>query len=277
MENQPIQDPSLLEAIEACRPGSDDVSHPALAFLASRLANDPELAGVYERTQRVDAVVAEAFHDAPVPEGLADRIMERLAAARRGEIATAGASPAAEPAAAQPTAPVATRRRRVSGRWLLAGAGSLAVVASVLVAVFFPRPEPVAYTGSQVAEMAIDFFDRDWGEPGQLVAAVPAPEAYPFSPAVREFPEMRWRGIGDFLGREGVAYDMSLPDGTRATLYVVHCAVAGLPDVPPPRPLLNSRQRSTSAWRSGELLYVLVVDGGPRTYRAFLPPPGLVT
>ena len=78
MSDQPIQDPRIREAMEACRPGSDDLEDPALVFLAEQLAADPKLGHVFERLQRLDGTVAEAFGDVPVPDGLADRITARL-------------------------------------------------------------------------------------------------------------------------------------------------------------------------------------------------------
>ena len=278
MANLPIEDPRILEAIEACRPGSDDVSDPALAFLAAQLAASPELDEMYERLQQVDAMIAEAFQDVPVPDGLADRIVNRVAAARSTQHASASDQSAGdelvtETGAAEPIAGLPGHGRRVSRRWLLAGAGALAMAVSVLVAVLVHRPEPVAYDPPEVWERAICFFDSDWDEEGRLVVEAQPPSVYPAGPDfdVSRFPEMRWRWIDDFLGHRGVAYDINRPGAPRATLYVVECTVPNLPDVPPVRSALTTRNRSTSAWQTDDLLYVLVVEGGRRTYEGFLP------
>ena len=90
MEDEPIQDVHILEAIEACRPGSNDLSDPGLAFLATELAARAELDDAYERLQRLDAMLAVAFKDVPVPEGLGQRILARLAAARPPQDASVG-------------------------------------------------------------------------------------------------------------------------------------------------------------------------------------------
>jgi len=287
MPDKPIRDPRILEAIEACRPASEDLKDPALAFLATQLEVDPELRELFERCQRVDATLAEAFRDVPVPEGLADRITARLAAVRNGQGASGEGFPsvghesappngrAATTAVPGPIAQVARTRRRVLRRWLLAGAGGMAVAASLLVALIVARQQPPALERAEVLDGAIEFFDSDWDQVGQLAAESQPPRAYPAGPEfdVAKFPQIRWRLIADFLGCEGVAYDMARPGGARATLYVVKCTVPNLPGGPPLTPLRTTGNRSVGAWQTGGLLYVLVVEGGNRTYQSFLPRP----
>ncbi len=130
MTDKPIRDERILEAIESCRPGSDDVADAGLAYLAAALAADPELDGLYQRTQQVDAVVAGCFRDVPVPEGLRQRLLDRLEAA---ETAEPGADD--QPEAVACVDEQATRRGRLpSRRWLLAG--GLALGAALSIGVF---------------------------------------------------------------------------------------------------------------------------------------------
>jgi|GEM_PF-1887169 len=75
---------AIYEAMEACRPGSRDLSDPELGFLAQALAEDPALAARYRWVQAVDQQVAAAFADVPVPEGLEVRLMEHLQTALGG-------------------------------------------------------------------------------------------------------------------------------------------------------------------------------------------------
>ena len=102
MTNRPIRDERILEAIEACRPGSDDATDPALAYLAAALAADPELENLYGRLQQVDGMMAAGFRNVPVPEGLKQRLLERLAAARVGQVASAEEGHTAEASAEEP-------------------------------------------------------------------------------------------------------------------------------------------------------------------------------
>ncbi len=126
-------------------------------------------------------------------------------------------------------------------------------------------------------QFAIEFFNAESPEPGYLLAEKPPPRDYPPSEGVLWLPSMRWRSVRGLLGRSGVAYDLS-GGGTLATLYVVRRRVAGLPNLPPSRPGLTTAGCSVSAWQSDELLYVLVVRGGPKRYQRYLNlPRGPVT
>jgi hypothetical protein len=262
MEKLPTDDPRLVEAMEACRPGSDDLSEPALAFLAERLAADGELREAFDRLQRVDRAVAEAFRDVSVPDGLADRIAARLSAA--GEAAPSSSIVAAK------------RGKAVSRRWLVGAAGgAAAVAASIVVAIVVLRPVAPTLTASEVWDGAIVFFVGDHDVGGDLAAETEPPDAYPpgedFS--VSRFPWMRWRRVGDFLGLQGVAYDIGPPGGgPNATLYVVKGRVPGLGSAPPLKPSRTTRNCSVGAWQADGLLHVLVVEGPPRTYENFVRP-----
>lgn len=278
MENEPIQDSHIIEAMEACRPGSDDVGDPELAFLAAYLAANPELDETYERLQRLDGALTKAFQEVPVPEGLADRLLNQLSQSIE---APADALPAeAEPAQddevtrEEPIAATAPPKKPVSRRWLLVGAAGLALAGSLLLAVVLQSDRTV-FTEAQIAEMAIRFFDAESLSPGdgRLVVESPPPKEFPISRMVFQHAQVRWRAVSQFLGQNGVAYELARPDGARATLYVTRQAGVGTPSTPPPQPVLTTHNRSVSAWQSGSLLYVLVVDGGPRLYRSYLDIP----
>jgi len=276
MPDQPIHDPRIVEAIEACRPGSDDLKDPALAPAAARLEADPELRGVFERLQRLEATLAEAFRDVPIPDGLAGRITDRLAAVRNGQSASAEHRGSMKTAVPGPMAHVVRPRRRVLRRWLLAGAVSVAAAASLMVAVMLESPEQVVANEGAVLAEALEFFENDNGQ-GELVRRVPPPDTHPPDADfdVSRFPQMRWRWVEGFLGRNAVAYDVARPGGPRATLYVVKQTVPGLPVALPSTPSASPSRAagnlSVSAWQAGALLYVLVVDGGPERYNRYVP------
>src|SRR5688572_5213675 len=73
-QNQPYR-----EQIDACRPGSDDLSLPALAGLAQAVEQDSAVAKELARSQRFDHAVSAAMHDVPLPAGLLERLEARLA------------------------------------------------------------------------------------------------------------------------------------------------------------------------------------------------------
>jgi len=294
MENSPNYDQRIIEALEVCRPGSDDVADPALRILAEAIEADPELAQLYARLQEVDGRVAAAFADVPVPEGLEGRLLERLGVASdqgvspgentgQGRAQAPGvlttpdsATSEAQPETTLRPTPVAPRRARQPRRWLLAGGGVAVAAALVVGAVMVFSHSGPDYTRQAVLDEAIRFFSHETPE-----AARPdePPSDYPLSSAMarpRQI-EIEWRWVSGLLESRGVAYDFRDPRGARATLYVLDRQVAGLPAAPTLRPYTTGGC-SVEAWQEGGLLYVLVVDSGDRrAYRQFLYRPGPLT
>jgi len=273
MNHSRIPDPRILELLEACRPGHDDLADPAMAPLAAELAAHSELASLRDRLEEVDGAIGQAMHDVDVPEGLAERLLAGL-----------GERPAAkveEEAADSPTvAPAPVAGRRLSRRRMLAGTAALATTASLLVAVgiwWFGDP-PVEYTKDMVLRDAIDFFQHDTSGGGQLLAEVAPPEEFRFSREVLPLEGTRWRRIEGFLGCKGVAYDLTYR-GTQATLYVVKQTVADLGRYPPNRPMQDTLGYPVAAWNSmdGRLYVLVVASENAADYRYFTKPPGPLT
>ncbi len=259
MKEQPIFDERILEALEVCRPGSDDANDPALDFLADELARNPELRLLHEQLQQIDATLSACFADVPVPEGLQERLLAHLAEATP-EV--------------QPRSNVSRRR------WMLA-AGSLVGAAAVWFAALW-LGQPASYSEQDALNEAIRLFSAEAQqppEPGNLLAQLDPPSTFgPSRFVAKGLRGVRWRRMGGFLGRRGVAYDMD-QGGVRAVLYVVdHRGISGLrAGSPPSKPRYNTAGCATSAWREGRRMYVLVVRGNARAYRGFLSRRGPLT
>jgi len=281
MDNPPIRDERILEALEARRSGSDDVADPQMAQLEAALAADPALADLYERLQATDAVLAAKFRDAPVPEGLAGRIGERLAADRLQRAAPVAKE---EPARAMPVeipVEMPVQPRRISRRRLAIGGGALTAAALLAVASISIFYTPPSYDAATVREDAVKFFNAELSgtQPRAeafLLAAKSPPSGYLFSSSVVRVRGTRWREIRGLLDTDGVAYDVPGPGGVCATLYVVRCKTAGLPNLPSSRPESTTGGCFTSAWQSDGLVYVLVVRGSPQIYRQLVRLPNNV-
>jgi hypothetical protein len=85
-----------------------------------------------------------------------------------------------------------------------------------------------------------------------------------------------WRRVKDFLGRRGVAYQLRSAKA-RATLYVIDAdagyeapQIGELLSQPPDEPYPPTGGKAMSVWRSGKLVYVLVVSGGAAEYKSFI-------
>jgi len=273
MDKRPADDPRILEALEACRPGSDDLSDPAMELLAARMAGSPELDGLYERLQRLDKVLADAYQDVPVPEGLADRILARLRESPRD--LPAGVNLAERPSIDLPQPASRAHEggfRRLRRSWVV-GAGMAVAIAAVLLIAALVGIHPQQQPGwEEVCNAAIERFNQDLLAGGGKLAPAAQPD-YPLSGFLStQDLQVRWRPIRDFFQYEGVAYDLIGPGGVTATLYVVDddgkISVEGAPPTDP----YNSGDRSSAAWRENGLLYVLVVAGQVKDYRRFIAP-----
>jgi hypothetical protein len=215
----------------------------------------------------VDEKLATALHEVPVPEGLAERLLERLAAEPtwQSEELIAENERLAIPRSSFLTP-------RWSRRWLLAGSGLLAIAGAFLIALGIGLTRGDSLSEAFVLDEAIRSFDMRTDQVGHLVAERPAPAGYPFSFAVLQVRGVRWRPFVDagFLGHKGLVYDLPAPTGTKAILYVVDAGRSeGFSAAPARRPFTTGGC-SASAWQENGLLYVLVVQGDPATYRAFL-------
>lgn len=295
----------ILRDMDACRPGSDDLARPELARLRAALAEQPDLARLYDKSQRLDARLEDALQQVPVPADLQARLLARLAEERLHP-----ASPPAEASAAvrsaerggaeldlseavalppdamvtegrvvvvrEPAVETATSQagRVTRRRWL---AMAMATAAALLVITWLAWPAR-QLTPERVLSLAQQYYHDDPAiGSGTPLSVTPPPRQFPFSPRiVRHRPA--WREIEGFLGRKGVAYDLRGPGDIRATLYVVRVkgatpnspeVLGGLPSAPRVQPA-SSGGFPTEAWQEDGLLYVLVVEGNQQDYRNFL-------
>ena len=296
----PLPEAKWLPAIDACRPASDDLALVELHELAAELATNPRLAQMHDRIQSLDAAIARATVDVPVPEGLQARLMASLAAAavaaEVGETAAVLVSPGlVSPGLVTPASiasPESSRKTLPSGRWptgrILAYGALAASVAAA--AIYLSRPAPRTIGADEIMQLAVDFHEQADDaatqalEPGSELPIGSSGNAnYPLSTAITAGGTTRMRTLSDFLGRSGVAYDMSR-GRARATLYVVDLSASrdappvepALPKAPSAAPEFDTGGHCVAVWQATGLLYVLVVDGGPREYQHFVPPAGRI-
>ncbi len=261
MADEPISDPRLIRAIEACRPQSDDLSEPDLAFLAAELVSNPQLEDAFKRIQKADLAIGRVFRDVPVPEGLADRLLVRLAEARQLEAIKVLAE---------------TAGRRLRRRAAIVGVVALAAAAAIFMA-FLPNIPTHSLSLAKIQAKVMAQFQADLEQKpaGQPISAS-APLAFPMSRDVVANPAARWRDVSGLLGEKAIAYDLTLPDGTRATLYVLRLrsGYPAVPNGPPPTPTPWTQRRSIAVWKKaapkGDCLYILAVDGGTSSYHRLL-------
>jgi hypothetical protein len=271
---------AIWQAIDACRPGSDDERCPELAPLADRLAADAELAQAFAGAQRFDMLVAETLDDVPLPAGFEQRLLAALVAAQTlptarapmDEAAAVAAAPSSEPNVAPvphsvAPATVAFARARSPRRWLV---GVAAVAAAVVAGAWlsWPRAELTAETLPIAAQQW--FLEFDSTAAAWHNQSVPAGYTFPVRDLGSRRP--RWAAVNTADGYQLAAYDLSLPTVT-AYLFVLDGGPEGLPTQPPTSPQRSTGAQSVAVWQAGGLTYALVVQGDAAAYRRFLLPP----
>jgi hypothetical protein len=152
----------------------------------------------------------------------------------------------------------------------------VAVAAVALVAYFVFRPAGGQLTPDEIlASGWLATVDEAAAEQTPL-DKLPPPRKYPAGKALAVQPTA-WRWIAGLFERpRGVAYQLRA-GAARATLYVIdddagHDApqLGPLPANPPSEPMVTTGGRAMSVWRSGGLVYMLVVQGGAAEYKAFV-------
>lgn len=259
----------ILEGIDACRPASDDIRDPDLAFLAGELERDPQTRGLYQLGQKLDASIAAALNDIPVPQDLSQRILARLAAAQPAIEVPPELQPSAHATNVEPASLDQPRRSR---RWLL-GTAIGGAVAAGLATVIAKLPSRPAVTQENLDDFVREFFKGEQN----VAAGIPIdqqapPTDFPPSSLLSIRGNMRWRKVAGLLDTRGVAYDLAQGGRQgRATLYVlpIPSTMSGLGNSPPRRPSTTAGV-AIGAWQENGRLYVLAVSGGENEYRQFL-------
>jgi hypothetical protein len=276
----------LIEALEACRPGSNDIDSPEFSPLAAELAASPRLDELYERLQRVDAAVAGAFADVPMPEGLAERILARVLAGDKAKVPATveGEKSAIARAVEQAVLPAnVSQAEAISNRpaaaraakvplWGWVSAAVLLIAVGVGV-VAYVNSRPSGYAPHDAIDQGIALLlEERTHRPTGPAATADLREDYPLSSELADRVRvLRSREVADFLGEPGVAYDLLSRTGAAATLYVVRMRIPGLPSSPSPFPQPGTQGTTAAAWATDGLVYVFVVDGDEREYQQFFP------
>lgn len=288
MDRPEIRDAEIRDAIESCRPGSDDLSLPEMAQLAEALSADAGLRASFNRVQRLDRRIAAATRDVSVPGGLAERILARLQVpaanrdmVRSEQAASTDAMPAIATAlgsvatvataddknlASSPSPPLARRFSRRA--WSLAAIGACALIAAAFVT--FWRPHAPLSADNLIAESG-DWSAQVWNRAKWNVPpAGTVLTKYPLSAAVRA-QALAWTDVSSIVGEDAVAYNVSI-GGHRAALFVIPCSEPVADPAAPVRPQSSTGGQMIGCWQSGGMVYVLVVEGDARAYESLVRP-----
>ncbi len=255
----------IIEGIEVCRPGSDDLQSPELVDVAQCVEFGSQARAVYERAQKWDASVSRAMEQVEVPAGLAERILAALgqqsAPSESFDRAVAGAqSVEADANAAITPRPAGSPWSR--RQWLAAAS---VVAATLLVAVFASQ---YFRAGNELApDEMVDTWLAGLSPHWNEMQDVPRGFVLPVSLTTEPSGWQRFRGAD---GVRGVAFRLVRANVGNAVLLVTRLSSPIAPNSPPSLPQSTTGGKSIGYWRSGQLLYVLVVEGTEREYRTYV-------
>ena len=150
----------LDEAIDACRPLSDDLDQPQFAELAKRIETDGQIRRLFERSQAFDTAVARAIkQDIDVPIGLAERVLASLKSMQQQESAPSDCQvlPAQASGDSVSSDSKASRAGTSRRRWLvgLVSAGSVAAALCIGTGLYLRR----TLATDEIVTWAIDWPD----------------------------------------------------------------------------------------------------------------------
>ncbi|MGE0756017.1 MAG: hypothetical protein AB7F89_03340 [Pirellulaceae bacterium] len=249
--------------LEGCRTEAD-LALPEFAELAGALARDPALRAAWERIRRRDAVIRSALFDVPVPEGLEDRILRRLAESspgtgEAGDVDGSVSLPSPGEGADGRRVPHGWDKVRVS--WWLVG-GGVAVVLVGMLAGWWPGADPVISDEGQLVIEWIQGLDgARWRRADPPTGRFPLPRELAVRPS-------RWQSLVSTSGRlPVVCYDLGSA-GSPALLFVaLGQARPTLATSPPASPYPVQRPWQVAAWRGPAAVYVLALDAAAPRYQ----------
>lgn len=271
MDRDPLPS-DVMSALAACRPDAEDERLPEVVEILERAYASPvQVAAVRRSLAQVDRAIMDVIDKVPVPDGLAERLLDRLAVAQQ-EVTVAAEGPVlpisagtAEKVAGFAGLPAKPPRLK----WLMvAGGAALALAASLLIAVaVWPREN------LELAEMQTEvraLYEADEHGAASASGSLPSGATADGLGGVSAEWVIGCRAI-KLLHRHGYAYELAQRRVT-GTLYVVPLKSWRGPTLSGLGALAVAQSTSgttVAAWTDQTNAYFLVVKGDSRAISAF--------
>lgn len=263
-----MDDQEIKQAIDVCRPDTDDPCLPEISALDDLIQHDEGTRRLYEKTQQCDAAIAGAFRDISVPDGLSDRLLaavgEHATPAREASICNV--EDLSETAGEAEATARSTRPSRLT-RWHYVGIGLSTVAAAAAICLVLIRHHgrgiilPDALP-AQVADWMQQVDRADWNKDLAHLDC----QKRPFDGRIRVSPR-RWCRVKTGYDSRTVVYDLAKPGERYAFVFCLRSGVdqPTLPTVPTAIPTTGGKV--IAAWQRGGVVYVLAVKGSMRRYQ----------
>jgi hypothetical protein len=263
-----MNDRELIAGLDLCRPTGDDLAEVELKPVADELASDPRAREIQLRIERIDARMWQSLHDVPVPSDFHSRLLERLRKAST-EVAVAVVDNTVVSSSQTGTTFCRAGRLLSRRRWLAWYGGVLAAAAALVAAIVVLRPPP-EFEREQL-EASREWHAQIMQQPSWQDVR-PAELKRHLLPDELRFVPSRYCDATEIVGRQSLAYDLSIPGGPSATLFVLqNTSLAGVPMTAPVQPQSTTQGCSVAYWERNGTTYVVVVESDRiQDYRALL-------
>ncbi len=290
--------PTINEAIDSCRPGSDDLSLPELGELADVVARDADRQAMLDRSLAWDSRIANAIQqEVSVPTDLAERLLAGIESGLepasssdsncldecvQAVLPQSGTDHETESDIETNVEPRNVTRQvdRSPGkrsprlRWFAMATG---LAACICVAVFaavaiMPGKVDVDTLLQQVRDWVIDVRGQSWN---QDLDSAPI-DSYPLDSSILVQPT-GWQEFRTPYDGKAVAYDLRTNAGQpfAALIVVKTTAEFDVQSHLPMTPHSDTGQLCIGACQKNGYLYILIIEGNQRTYQRVIkaPPP----
>jgi len=266
-----MNDPEIKQAIDVCRPDTDDPRLPEISTLDDVLQHDEAARRLYEKTQQSDTAIAAVFRDVPVPDGLSDRLLAAVGeqASLACGVSICNVEDLSDTADDAQATARSIRPPRLT-RWQFVAIGLSTVAASVAFCLVVIRQHnqdliPNDRFSAEVAGWIEELDGSNWNEDLTHLGL----QGYPLDTSIRQAPN-QWCRIKTPYDSQAVVYDLAGPGRGFALAFCIRPGVSqsSLSTVPTTIPTTGGKV--VAVWQRGEVVYVLAVQGDRRRYRRFV-------
>ena len=264
----------LQRLMDACRSGYEDHELPEMKKLAEQIDQDPYLRDLYERSQRWDFSIGDAFREVDVPLGLASRLHATLNAAH-GDFQTLKFTNSDASVVAQEIDKVTVFRRssadvtqvisRRGSFWKMGLASIAALILMTCGALWWPSGQVLELSSMVHSTMHWRHLVNDQSWQSELKNVLPDyPDRY-----VAARPR-RWQHVKGPLDRRTLVFDLATQGRRRAMLFVARVSTEVRGTTAPPEVPATTGGWSVGVWHEKGYVYVLMVEGREDRYRGLL-------
>jgi len=242
-----------------------DLGKPEMFPLRTWLSESTQHRQELDAMRRMDDRIKSALHEVPVPAGLKDRILQSVANADATALSEAIRSDVSsterdvarvQPAACDSGQREGTLISRRRANWLISGAALAAMAAAVMLILNWGTP-----SARDICNASLTWIEQTEHSPW-IIGGGPNAEDFPFVPK-----QIGWKQIRTDFGTTD-CYLTSLDNGAR--IFRFHFAAptsVRLPERLPLRPNLRSQSFACAAYRQGDEVIVVAVEGDAEAYR----------